>query len=247
VTVSPSIVRPLRFGSGASVVAGMSTRVGGSANSPFGMNLSFNVRDDPERVNENRRLFFGAMGIGTDRLALMQQVHGVDVKIVEEPGVIPSCDGMVTNVRNLHLCVTVADCVPVFILDRSAHALAVVHAGWRGTAGRIAIHAVGMLRAHFGANASAMEAFIGPAAGECCYEVGEEVRAAFANQFVSIKGGKPHISLKEANRAQLVAAGLPDASIEVHAGCTIHESSVYQSFRRDGRQSGRMVGVAGLV
>jgi len=110
-----------------------------------------------------------------------------------------------------------------------------------------AIQAVGMLRAHFGANASAMEAFIGPAAGECCYEVGEEVAAAFANQFVSIKGGKPHISLKEANRAQLVAAGLPDASIEVHAGCTIHESSVYQSFRRDGRQSGRMVGVAGLV
>jgi polyphenol oxidase len=211
------------------------------------MNLSFNVGDDPVFVKENRSAFFGVLGIGTDRLAFMQQVHGSVVKVVEEPGIYPSCDGMVTNMRGIYLCVTVADCVPVFILDRGAHALAVVHAGWRGTAARIVVEAVGMLQTRFGARASAMEAFIGPAAGACCYEVGDEVAAAFSGQFSSGSAGKFHLDLKEANRAQLMAAGVPRASVELHPGCTIHESSQYHSFRRDGRQSGRMIGVAGLV
>ena len=243
----PYIIRPARFGSDGAVLAGLSTKIGGHQGSSFGMNLSFNVGDDPVIVKENRSAFFGALGIGTDRLAFMQQVHGSVVKVVKEPGTLPSCDGMVTNVREIYLCVTVADCVPVFILDREAHALAVVHAGWRGTAARIVVAAIGMLQTHFGGRASAMEAFIGPAAAACCYEVGDEVAAAFSGQFSTGSVGKLHLDLKEANRAQLIAAGVPDASVEIHAGCTIHESSLYHSFRRDGQQSGRMIGVVGLV
>jgi hypothetical protein len=154
---------------------------------------------------------------------------------------------LITNVPNIFLCVTVADCVPVFVLDRTAGALAVVHAGWRGTANHIVSIAVKALCAVCGAHASRMEAFIGPAAGECCYEVGEEVAAAFMAPLVARRDGRLYVSLKEANRAQLVDAGLLDSSIEVQSGCTVHEASLYHSHRRDGSRSGRMVGVAGMI
>lgn len=244
---SLTIVRPSTFGHGGGLVAGMSTRAGGPADSTFGLNLSYNVGDDPARVGENRERFFGAMGVGTGDLAFMQQVHGLTITKVDAPGVYPSCDGLTTNVAGVFLCVTVADCVPIFIFDRGAPALAVVHAGWRGTAGGIAGAAVAALCAAYGARASRMEAFIGPAATECCYQVGEDVAAAFPAGFVTVKNGAPHVSLKGVNRDHLIAAGVPPDAIELHPGCTIHDGSLYHSFRRDGNRSGRMVGVAGMV
>jgi len=242
-----TIIRPDAFGRAGGIVAGLSTRCGGPADSPFGMNLSYAVGDDPRRVDANRRQFYEAMGLGADRLAFMQQVHGSTVTRVAAPGLYASSDALITNVRNLFLCVTVADCVPVFIMDRSAGALAVVHAGWRGTARRIVVAAAEALRSAFGASPSRMEVFVGPAAGICCYEVGEEVATAIDREFVTVKEGRRYVSLKDANRSQLVAAGVPAGSIEVHPGCTIHEATLYHSHRRDGARSGRMVGVAGMI
>jgi YfiH family protein len=140
----------------------------------------------------------------------------------------------------------VADCVPVFILDRSVHALAVVHAGWRGTAAHIVSKAIEALRTVYRAEPSRMEAFIGPSAGACCYEVGQDVAGAFEKACLLVRNGKPVVDLKAANRALLVSSGVPEHSIEVHSGCTIHEGAQFHSFRRDGKRSGRMMGVAGI-
>jgi polyphenol oxidase len=242
-----TIIRPSFFGNGATLIAGLSTRPGGDPDSPFGVNLSYNVGDDPERVTENRRRFFGELKIRLDDLACMQQVHSATIARVENPGLYPECDAMITNRSGVFLCVTVADCVPVFILDRDAHALAAVHAGWRGTASRIASSAVQALANAYGAEPSRMEAFIGPSAGGCCYEVGKEVAETFAAAHVAVRDGKHFVDLKGINRSQLLASGIASVAVEVHAACTIHEGPLYQSFRRDGSKSGRMIGVAGFV
>ncbi len=112
---SPSIIRPFAFGQSAGITAGLSTRDGGPEGSPFGMNLSFNVGDNADLVTQNRARFFGALGIGMDELAFMQQVHGGTVTRVDTSGVYPACDGMITDQSRLFLCVTVADCVPIFM------------------------------------------------------------------------------------------------------------------------------------
>jgi polyphenol oxidase len=243
---SLSIVRPSVFGRRAGITAGLSTRAGGPDGSPFGMNLSFSVGDEADHVRRNRTLFFGALGIGMHELAFMRQVHGSTVTRVESPGVYPACDGMITDVPRLFLSVTVADCVPVFILDPAVHALAVVHAGWRGTAAHIIGKAVEALGVAYGGLPSRMEAFVGPAAGGCCYEVGADVAGAIDPAFVTERNGRLFADLKACNTAQLRASGVPEMSIESHPGCTIHEKTLFQSFRRDGSQSGRMIGVAGF-
>jgi polyphenol oxidase len=240
------IVRPSAFGHGAGITAGLSTRNGGPDGSPFGMNLSFNVGDDADHVTRNRTLFFGALGIGMHELAFMQQVHGSTVTRVQSPGVYPACDGMITDEPRLFLSVTVADCVPVFILDPAVHALAVVHAGWRGTAAHIVGKAIEALGVAYGALPSRMEAFVGPAAGGCCYEVGAEVAGAIDSAFVTVRNGRLFADLKACNTAQLKAGGVPAKSIESHPGCTIHEKALFHSYRRDSGQSGRMIGVAGF-
>jgi hypothetical protein len=91
-----------------------------------------------------------------------------------------------------------------------------------------------------------MEAFVGPAAGACCYEVGDDVASRCDPAVVTRPHGTVHVNLKEANRRQLAAAGVPDGTIEVHPSCTIHEAELFHSFRRDGARSGRMMGVAGF-
>ena len=244
--VPPPIVLPSRFGRVGGVMAALSTRHGGVSGPLLGMNLSFSVGDDEERVRENRRKFFGALGIGVETLALMRQVHGDTITRVDVPGTFDACDGIITDQPGLFLCVTVADCVPVFILDREVRALAVVHAGWRGTAARIVECAVDALRAAYHASPARMEAFVGPAAGKCCYEVGDDIASRFDEACVDRSHGEPRLDLKGANLLQLVAAGLPREAVEVHPSCTIHEATVFHSFRRDGTGSGRMMGVAGF-
>jgi polyphenol oxidase len=235
------------FGLGVPVIAAMSTRLGGLPDSPFGMNLSLSVGDDPMRVNANRETFFGSLGIPPGRLAFMHQVHGTTVVRVEAPGQNPSCDALMTNQAGLFLCVTVADCVPIFLLDREAHAVAVVHAGWRGTASRIVLEAIRAMADSLGVDPGRMEAFIGPSAGQCCYEVGDEVADAFDPTHIAVKEGRRCVDLKGANREQLVSAGIPAAKIEVSSACTIHGGEIYHSFRRDGQKSGRMMGVLGFL
>lgn len=241
-----TIVRPESFGGTSPLVAGLSTRIGGPADSPFGMNLSYNVGDDAERVTANRKRFFGALGIRLEDIATMQQVHSNAVVRVEHPGGYPSCDAMITDHSGIFLCVTVADCVPVFIMDRKVHALAVVHAGWRGSASRIVCAAGEALKDAFGAVPRRMEAYIGPSAGVCCYEVSKEVSDVFGADYTATRDFKHYVDLKGANRAQLMDFGVPASAIEVHPSCTIHEGATYHSFRRDGKLSGRMMGVAGF-
>ena len=228
------------------VIHGMSTRRGGVSPEPLGMNLSFNVGDARDNVLKNRGLFARALGIDTDQWAAPVQRHTTVVRRVETAGSYPGCDGLVTDTPGVYLAISAADCVPVFILDVRRKAIAAVHAGWRGTAGGIAGQGVGMLVAEFQCRSGDMVAFVGPGAGKCCYAVGEDVAVRFPQELVRREEGKVFVDLKAANVAQLVAAGIPRQMIEMSPHCTIHESALFHSYRREGSASGRMMGIIGL-
>jgi polyphenol oxidase len=198
------------------------TRRGGVSEGPYAsLNLGLWTDDDPTHVRRNRELAQGHTGAA--RLAQGRQVHGTRV-VVDGQG-IEDADGQVTTARGVAATVLVADCLPVALAG--ADSVGVVHAGWRGLA-------AGVLEAGVQAT-GAVAAAIGPGIGPCCYEVGDDVRAAFGTQ-------GPTLDLKAVARARLQAAGVQ----EIHdcGLCTACDPERFFSHRRDRGVTGRQAGLA---
>jgi len=210
------------------------------------MNTSYHVGDAAEYVSENRRIFLGLLGIPERQLAIPQQRHTAVVKNISAPGTYEYCDALMTNVANVYLSVSVADCIPIFIYDVSKKAVACVHAGWRGSEQKIVEKTLQRMGQVFGTEPDGVLAFIGPAAGKCCYEVGAEVAQKFDDEFIDRRAGKLYLDLKQVNWQQLRSVGVADSRIERHKDCTICNPASYHSFRRDRERSGRMMGIIGL-
>jgi YfiH family protein len=149
-------------------------------------------------------------------------------------------DGQATAKTGIGLMVLTADCLPIAL--GTADAVAMLHAGWRGLAGGILEHGVRALR-ELGARGSLVAA-IGPGAGVCCYEVGDDVRSAFAGYGAAVSRGR-NLDLKAIARIELERAG----AVRVHDVelCTIcSDPSLFYSHRRDHGVTGRQAGVAWL-
>jgi YfiH family protein len=229
------------------LVFGISTRNGGISPGQYGLNMSFSVGDDPSNVTENQRRFLGHLGIPVDNLAIPKQVHGARVVRVVKAGVYADCDALVTNEKNVFLRVTVADCLPVFLFDPDALAVAAVHAGWRGCAQGVVQKTVMKMADEFSTMPASLRVFIGPSARACCYEIGEEVAAQFYERFlVRHKGNRPHLDMLGLTLNLLDGCGIPGTHVEVSPHCTIHSPQLFHSYRRDGMKSGRMMGVIGI-
>ncbi len=168
--------------------------------------------------------------------AWLQQVHSASV-LDAQPGCNGQGDALVTGRRRLALAVVTADCVPVMLA--AGDRIAAVHAGWRGLAQSILPVAVERLE-----GAGPMTAWIGPAIGSCCYEVGpdvaERVRAASSAGVVRDgRRGRPHLDLVAAAVVQLERCGVGD--VHVVEGCTRCQASRLFSYRREGPGAGRNV------
>jgi len=164
-------------------------------------------------------------------------------------------DALVTRERGVFLGIATADCLPLVAVDDQAGAVAVIHAGWRGTlAGVLETTLTMMIRDH-GAAKERIRVAAGPAAGSCCYEVGAEVIEAFrsrrpkhANQAIRPSSdGRCTLDLLEANRAQAQELGVARDHITSVKVCTICSPAVCHSYRREGALAGRMWLLAGLT
>ena len=228
------------------LVFGMSTRNGGVSGSEFGLNMSMNVGDKPEHVQENRSRFFAELRIGVEQIAFPLQHHTANVRIADHPGTYEYCDALITTMPNVFLAIAVADCVPIALFDPVTQTAAMIHAGWRGTAGKIVKKTIAKLLVQCESRPSDLRVFIGPAASNCCYEVGQEVASQFPEAVAQrLESGKFLLDVKEANRLQLVQCGVPEQQIEVSPECTISSPERFHSFRRDKAASGRMMAVIG--
>ncbi|MGA2926045.1 MAG: polyphenol oxidase family protein [Solirubrobacteraceae bacterium] len=217
------------------------TRRGGSSTGPYAsLNLGRFTDDRRACVEHNRRLLELQLGV---RFAYGRQVHGTCVRRVvevppEPPGPGPA-DGQATALPGVAPLVLTADCLPIAIAGEGA--VAMLHAGWRGLEAGVVAAGVAALR-ELGARGS-LTAAIGPGAGPCCYEVGDEVRAAFAAFGDRVREGR-RLNLKAIASTALEQAGVG----EVHdAGlCTICSPSLFYSHRRDRGVTGRQAGIAWL-
>jgi YfiH family protein len=182
------------------------------------------------------------------RLLLLRQVHGA---VVEEApwSDRPSADAAVANGPRLLLGIETADCLPVLLVDPRRRAVAAAHAGWRGTVAGVTRAAVAALTDR-GSQAEDLLAALGPCIGSCCYEVGDEVRAAFGPAgeafFTPTPKGRPHLDVRAANRRQLIESGIGPSRIAGVEECTFCRADLYHSYRRDGPGSGRMISFVGF-
>ncbi|MFN7975839.1 MAG: peptidoglycan editing factor PgeF [Acidobacteriota bacterium] len=210
------------------------------------------ARSDPSRF-ESATLDGASAFFATDRpwpegasMRTVKQVHGDGIVVVADAGDIGirEADGLVTALRGVTLAIKTADCVAVLLSDPRSGTVAAVHAGWRGVAAGIVPRVIDAMARH-GASGASIEVALGPAAGPCCYEVGDEVVAAIgavtpgARSWLERAGGaKPHVDLREAIRRQLAARGV--ARVAAHPDCTICSPRGWPSYRREGRGAGRI-------
>jgi YfiH family protein len=235
-------------------VHGISGRQGGVSEPPYDtLNLARLVQDDPAHVNENRLRFANALGTEPDRLIDSKQVHMDRVLVVgagyRAGDAVPDADLQITDQPGWLLNLRFADCVPILLADPLRGAVAVIHAGWRGTRLRAAATAVQALVERYGCAPHDLLAGIGPSIGPCCYEVGEEVANQFADwPFGVLRGSraKPHLDLWALNRAALERAGLAPEKIELAAVCTRCHQDLFFSHRAMGYPAGRFGAAIGL-
>lgn len=188
---------------------------------------------DRERVLENRRRFAASAGRSPESLTTPGAVHGIDIARVDAPApLVPGVDGLITASPELSLLATFADCYPLVLFDPVRRALGLGHAGWRGTAAGIGSALVTALGREFGTRPGDLRAVIGPGICGDCYEVGPEFAERFEAAFLTPgRGDRLLLDLREANRRQLVAAGVPEVQISLSGICTF-ESDEFFSHRR---------------
>lgn len=242
----------------ASIGALVTTRLGGISEAPYdSLNLGTHVGDQPALVAGNRRLLRRALP-DLARLQWLNQVHGTRVVTVPSDArplrrrqadagcVLQAGDGV---------AVLTADCLPVLFCSRDGRIAAAAHAGWRGLLDGVLENTV----VATGRKGSELMAWLGPAIGPCCFEVGNEVSTAFlaateraggprkatADAFVPLSGkpGKSLMDIYEVARQRLQAVGVN--AIYGGGQCTVCDRTHFYSFRRDG-VTGRMASIVYL-
>ena len=220
---------------------------------PGTLNLALHVGDNPEKVIRNRQKFAEAIGVNSERFTTCAQVHGNNVQVISEDLIgsgalnfadtIPETDALITILANVPLLLFYADCVPIFLADPETGAIGLAHAGWRGTAARIAKKTVCAMTEAFAVKPENLLAAIGPSIGDCCYEVDDVVREqmpGYENCFTAKCDGKYWLDLWKANRQQLTEAGVVPANISTAGVCTNHNPELFCSYRHENGRTGRM-------
>jgi len=229
------------------------TRLGGLSAGPYGgLNLGDRVGDDPARVEGNWQTLAQAFTIPRETFFPLRQIHGNDILVLDDREIRdgrvtpPEGDAVITDRPGLALCIRTADCVPILLLDPKRRVAAAVHAGWKGTAGKISIRTVEVMVDRFASVPADLVAAVGPSIGPCCYEVDEPVVAAMGGPdgaFFKPAGREDRwmLDLPGLNEAQLVTAGLRPEGISHMDLCTACRPDLFFSHRRDGERTGRHV------
>jgi len=173
-----------------------------------------------------------------------KQVHGVALaRAPLATARAVEADALWTDEPETAVGVVTADCLPILIAHTTGRFVCAVHAGWRGSAARIAVQTVRALLAQAACRPAELRAAIGPHIGPCCYEVDLPVLQAIPLPSVYRPASRPDramLDLFALNRQQLIGAGIPARGIERVGGCTACDPQRYASYRRE-RGPGRML------
>ena len=240
------IINPYIFKQFPEITFGFSTKLGLERGAPYCLNLSYNVGDDFNIVTDNREKFFDQLGLNINTVAYQRQVHGDKISIVKNGGNCGESDAMITTERNLGLALSSADCCTIYIYDPAKSVIAAVHSGWRGTRKKILLKVLGHLSENFSCDPVNLVCYLGPSIQQQNYEVGHEVAEQFDKLYIKENRGKYHLNISGINYDILVNFGVTVNNIQVSKLCSYEYSSILHSYRRDGKHSGRALGVIAM-
>jgi YfiH family protein len=223
------------------------TRLGGASAPPFDtLNLGHTVGDDLAAVEENHDRAFAALGLRREQIVSPYQVHGTHVRLVNQAHTgttQPATDGLLTATPGVALLLRFADCVPILLFDPKQRAAAMVHSGWKSTAGNIAAAAVEAFARHAESKPEDLWAGVGPAIGPCCYEVGEEMADTISQispegiEALQRRDGGLYLDLPGLVQAQLAEAGVKQ--VVMSGICTACHTEEWFSHRAENGRTGR--------
>lgn len=234
------------------------TRNGGVSEGVFdSLNFALgagDIKDSEENLMQNYAIAANVFGLEKEDVCRTYQTHTATVVYADEnergrgisfPNFDYGVDGLVTDKKDLLLSVRTADCVPILFYDTNANICGAVHAGWRGAVGLIAKNAIELME-KLGAKRENILAAIGPCIGECCYEVGGEVRDEFMkldnkySSFFKPQNDKFMLDLTGVNEAILIDIGIKPENISSAHICTKCNGDKFFSHRRNGVNRGTM-------
>lgn len=223
-------------------------------------NIGFGAPRDRADAWAMRQQWCAVAGLHPDRLITLGQVHGAEVHVAAAAdagrGATPGSsqiglgDALATDAVGPVLMTLHADCQPIFFVDpgrrRRGPAVAVAHAGWRGTISDVVGSTVAAMAAAFGTCAADVHVAMGPAIGTCCYEVGDNVVGAWRDRAggdadVALETSRDRVrfSLSAANALLLDRAGVRAEHVEAAAICTRCDGAHWFSHRGQGMDTGR--------
>ena len=239
----------------SNILSFSTTRHGGYSEGTY---ASFNCNDycgdDLEVVQRNQNLLRELLP-GHPDLIIPHQVHKTQVGSIDDSFLLADelerkdklegIDAIVSDKQGICLCISTADCIPVLCYDVHRQVIAAIHAGWRGTVGRIVEKTIRVMTERYDCIPADIRAVIGPGISLDSFEVGDEVYQAFETaQFdmnrIARKYDKWHIDLWEANKLQLIHCGINAVNIELAGICTYQQYEDFFSARRLGISSGRI-------
>ncbi|SHR18685.1 uncharacterized protein, YfiH family [Mycobacteroides abscessus subsp. abscessus] len=245
------------------LVAGFTTKNGGHSKNSFStLNTGFHVGDQEQDVCLNREVLSKSTGIPLSNWVGAEQTHDVQVKKVSVydrglgsnsyANALRDTDAFFTYDKNLLLTLCFADCVPLYFIAPKYEAIAIAHAGWKGTVGGIAKSVITVFKDE-NIPVSEIFAVIGPSICEKCYIVDDKVISYVENlvedvekkPYNRIKENLYHLDLKKLNKQILIKAGMIESNIQVTDLCTSCDSDYFFSHRRDKGKTGRMMSFIG--
>ena len=173
------------------------------------------------------------------------QIHSNSVDFVDEKLSNKKTDGLVSANKDLVLSISAADCIPLFLFERKNKFTGLIHSGWRGTVGNIAVNGISIIKNNGGCSDN-IEALIGPSICKDHFIVREDIISQFPIEYVTKRENSFfNVDLKQMIINQLISQGLNIRNIYNSDLCTFCRKDLFFSYRRDGGLKGQMIAMIG--
>lgn len=180
-----------------------------------------------------------------NNLIHINQIHSSNIIKADSPGIYDDADGIINEGGDLVCSIKVADCLPIFFVNNYSKTLGLVHAGWRG----LSLGIINQFAKNINKNKENIDDYyvlIGPSIQSCCFEIKDDILASIDSSFYKqIKNKKYRVDLQAWAVKQLKESGIGKSNIIVINRCTFCLNSIYHSYRRNGKSSGRMYALLG--
>ena len=225
-----------------------STRTDGV--SIYGNNLAYHVNDNKAHVDINHNTLATHLKYPLEHLVHMNQVHSDKIVIVDKTynfNETPTCDAVITQVKETPLMVMVADCIPTLIYDPIKEVIAAVHAGRAGVFTKILPKTIKRMQEEYACNAKDILISFGPSIHQCCYQVGSEIKLE-AEQLgygyaIKTDNDSYYLDLSSIAHQQLKSLGIQDDNVESSSYCTACTTDIFYSYRAEKNNCGRFAGI----